>query len=179
MKAGKAWGHGVRKTLEVIQRIHMVHQHVPLSLSHSQMALSLPPTIPCSIIIHTRSCAVPNTELWMQRVFFPCCSKGSLRGISSTLISKWEGFFTYAARVRAWRWKVLLQARFGEWKSAPPSVLFFLMFDLKKKKKWNYCHVPAACTVMSCNCHQLRDHFFGLILCLFTKEILRWYGSQN
>lgn len=41
MKAAKAQGHRGRKTLEVIHRHRMAHQHIPLSLSHSQTPLNL------------------------------------------------------------------------------------------------------------------------------------------
>lgn len=35
----KAQGHGGRKTLEVIHKHRMAHQHIPLPLSHSQRPL--------------------------------------------------------------------------------------------------------------------------------------------
>lgn len=93
-KAVKTWGHRERKTLEVIHKHRMAHQHIPLTLSHSQT----PPNLS-----HTASGAMTYTHLppplgpalWgFMKVF---------AWISSSLTSRWEGFFTCVLR-----WKILL-----------------------------------------------------------------------
>lgn len=113
MTAVKARGHGGRKTLGVIHRHCMAHQHIPLSLSHSQRPLiSL-------ILTHTHTAVPTHTPTVLAHSL---CSVGvvlrRLVWITSPLIRTWEGFFTCSqgACVK------IKRPPLGQWKS-PPLIL--------------------------------------------------------